>query len=117
MFERILEIWRFPIYGAGGDSPITVGTFILALVVAVGGYIASRLIARYIRSRLARTSLKPDVAHALQRISFYTLLIVVGMTVLSLLHIPLTAFAFVSGAIAIGVSFGAQNIISATLSK
>jgi small-conductance mechanosensitive channel len=39
------------------------------------------------------------------------------MTVLSLLHIPLTAFAFVSGAIAIGVSFGAQNIINNFISS
>jgi small-conductance mechanosensitive channel len=31
---------------------------------------------------------------------------------LSLLDIPLTAFAFISGALAIGVGFGAQNIIS-----
>ena len=34
------------------------------------------------------------------------------MTALSLLGIPLTAFAFATGAIAIGVGFGAQNIIN-----
>jgi small-conductance mechanosensitive channel len=41
----------------------------------------------------------------------------VAMTVLSLLRIPLTAFAFVSGAIAIGVGFGAQNIINNFISS
>ena len=34
------------------------------------------------------------------------------LTALSLLGVPLTAFAFATGAIAIGVGFGAQNIIN-----
>ena len=37
---------------------------------------------------------------------------VLGLVTLDLLRIPLTAFAFISGAIAIGVGFGAQNIIN-----
>jgi small-conductance mechanosensitive channel len=56
--------------------------------------------------------LRPDAAHILQRIIFYVLIAVLAITTLSLLHVPLTAFAFVSGAIAIGVGFGAQNIIN-----
>ena len=44
---------------------------------------------------------------------FYTLIILVLVfTALDLLSIPLTAFAFITGAIAIGVGFGAQNIIN-----
>lgn len=112
MFERVLKIWHFPVYSLAGGSTVTVSQIVLVLVAAAVGYLISRLIARIIRIRLARTDLKPDAAYALQRISFYTLLVLVGMTVLSLLHIPLTAFAFISGAIAIGVGFGAQNIIN-----
>lgn len=37
---------------------------------------------------------------------------IVGLIVLDLLQVPLAAFAFISGAIAIGVGFGAQNIIN-----
>lgn len=117
MFENFLRIWRFPLFGAGSENPVNVSQIVLVIIVAVAGYVASRLIARFIRNRLARTDLKPDVAHALQRVSFYTLLVLVGMTVLSLLRIPLTAFAFVSGAIAIGVGFGAQNIINNFISS
>ena len=39
------------------------------------------------------------------------------MTAMSLLRIPLTAFAFISGAVAIGVGFGAQNIINNFISS
>jgi small-conductance mechanosensitive channel len=62
--------------------------------------------------RLGNTHLRPDAVYALQRITFYILLLIVAMTAMSLLRVPLTAFAFVSGAIAIGVGFGAQNIIN-----
>ena len=43
----------------------------------------------------------------------YIVAIVLGVfTTLHILNIPLTAFAFLSGAIAIGLGFGAQNIIN-----
>ncbi len=44
--------------------------------------------------------------------AFFTIVILVALTALSLLGIPLTAFAFATGAIAIGIGFGAQNIIN-----
>jgi small-conductance mechanosensitive channel len=117
VLEDFLKIWRFPLFSIGANDAVTVSQIVLVIFVAVAGYLLSRLIARTIRIRLARTHMKPDVAYALQRVSFYTLLVLVGMTVLSLLRIPLTAFAFVSGAIAIGVGFGAQNIINNFISS
>jgi len=62
--------------------------------------------------RLAATRLRPDVAYTIKRIAFLTLFVLVILTALSLLGVPLTAFAFATGAIAIGVGFGAQNIIN-----
>ncbi|MDT8399816.1 MAG: mechanosensitive ion channel [Pseudomonadales bacterium] len=47
-----------------------------------------------------------------KRIYTVLALVIVVITLLELLHIPLTAFAFISGAVAIGVGFGAQNIIN-----
>jgi small-conductance mechanosensitive channel len=55
---------------------------------------------------------QPDVAQVIDRALFYGLLVVVVLTGLNLLHVPMAAFAFVSGAVAIGVGFGAQNIIN-----
>jgi small-conductance mechanosensitive channel len=54
----------------------------------------------------------PDVQQLIQRLLFYSLMVLVVLTALAILRIPITAFAFVSGAIAIGVGFGAQNIIN-----
>jgi small-conductance mechanosensitive channel len=62
--------------------------------------------------RLASTKLRPDIIHILKRIAVVAVIVAVVMTALGLLGIPLTAFAFATGAIAIGVGFGAQNIIN-----
>ena len=46
------------------------------------------------------------------RSPFYFLLTVAFLTALRMVQIPLTAFAFVGGALAIGVGFGSQNIVN-----
>jgi small-conductance mechanosensitive channel len=112
MWERLRDIWAFPLIKIGTGGAIEVGQLVLVLLLLVVGYFSSRLVERLIMRRLGSTHLKPDAVYALQRISFYVLLLIVAMTAMSLLRIPLTAFAFVSGAIAIGVGFGAQNIIN-----
>ncbi|HEX2138576.1 MAG TPA: mechanosensitive ion channel domain-containing protein [Woeseiaceae bacterium] len=117
MWDRAREIWAFPLLKLGENNTIEVGQLVLVLLLLAGGYLASRLVERTIRRRLEGTHLRPDAVHALQRIVFYVLLAIVGMMALSLLRIPLTAFAFVSGAIAIGVGFGAQNIINNFISS
>ena len=110
--ETLKSFWDFTLYTFSDGSVLNVGQVVLVLLVVIGGYILSKLIERFTRNRLAKTDLRPDAAHILQRVIFYALIAALAITTLSLLHVPLTAFAFVSGAIAIGVGFGAQNIIN-----
>ena len=109
--DTFKTIWNFDLFSVGGTS-IHVGQLVLVLLVLVVGSMLSKLVERLIRRRLATTDLRPDAAYLLQRVAFYMLLVVVIMTALGLLNVPLAAFAFVSGAVAIGVGFGAQNIIN-----
>ncbi|HMB73387.1 MAG TPA: mechanosensitive ion channel domain-containing protein [Gammaproteobacteria bacterium] len=101
--------WDYHPFGADN---VTIGQLILVFTLAIAGYGLSRLLETIVKRRLARTELRPDAAHTLQRILFYALIICVVLIALSLLNIPITAFAFLTGAIAIGVGFGAQNIIN-----
>ncbi|MDH3545903.1 MAG: mechanosensitive ion channel [Gammaproteobacteria bacterium] len=111
MLDTLTAVWNYPLFGIGGES-FLVSQIVLVAVVLLVGYAASKFIERLIKRRLADTDIRADASYALQRIVFYVLLVAVAMTALSLLHVPLTAFAFVSGAVAIGVGFGAQNIIN-----
>lgn len=100
--------WKIPL----GENAITVGQLLLVLLVVIIGYGISKLLEKILSRRLQKSGMRPDAAQTLQRILFYVLIVCVALTALSLLHIPITAFAFLTGAIAIGVGFGAQNIIN-----
>ena len=95
-----------------GDARLTVGQLLLAVGAVLAGLVVARLLERIVIGRLRRTSLGPDVLQLIRRLLYYGLMAMVVLTALAILGIPLTAFAFVSGAIAIGVGFGAQNIIN-----
>jgi potassium-dependent mechanosensitive channel len=60
--------------------------------------------------------MSPQLAQVLRRWVMSTLLLLVLLVVLRLARVPLTAFAFLGGALAIGVGFGAQNIIKNLIS-
>lgn len=109
--DTLATIWNYELFRVGASS-ILVSQLVLVIFVVVAGYFVSKLTERLIGIRLAKTHLRADASYLLQRIVFYALLVVVAMTALSLLNVPLAAFAFVSGAVAIGVGFGAQNIVN-----
>ena len=112
MPAELKEIWDFVLVSMPGGESLTVGKLVAITVLLVGGYFISRFIGFLLGQRLASTHLSPDVAYTIKRIAFFTLLILVILSALNLLGVPLTAFAFATGAIAIGVGFGAQNIIN-----
>lgn len=115
MLETLKTVWNFGLFTTGG-APITVGDLVLVVALVVVGYLASKLVERAIERRLAAASVRANAAYIIQRVAFYSLLAAIVLMALSLLSIPLTAFAFVSGAVAIGVGFGAQNVINNFLS-
>jgi len=109
--DNFSTIWGFQLFQIGAYV-YTVGQFILLGLLLIFGYGLSKLIENLFSRRLTRTNLRPQAIQTLQRLLFYTLIVGVILAALSLLHIPITAFAFLTGAVAIGVGFGAQNIIN-----
>jgi small-conductance mechanosensitive channel len=63
-----------------------------------------------------KSKVDPNAALVIQRVFFYGALLVLFITALGMLNIPVTALAFISGAVAIGIGFGAQNIINNLIS-
>ena len=112
MIEAVKDVWSYVLATGPGGQVITIGQLAIVILLLVLGYFGSRLIVFLIGRRLATTKLRPDVIHMVKRIVFFAVLVLVAITAMGLLGIPLTAFAFATGAIAIGVGFGAQNIIN-----
>ena len=109
--EKYLSFWNFQLFQIGGVE-YTVGQFILLALLLIFGYGISKLLEVLFKKRLSKTQLRPQAIQTLQRVFFYLLIIGVISAALSLLNVPMASFAFLTGAVAIGVGFGAQNIIN-----
>ena len=106
------SVWNYEI-GIAGDQVISVGKVVLAVLLMVIGLILARFVARLLENRiLPRFGLDEGASHAFGELAFYALLVVAFLVSLQSVNIPLTAFAVVGGALAIGVGFGSQNIVN-----
>jgi small-conductance mechanosensitive channel len=76
------------------------------------GYYLIRMSSLRLRKVLAEKDVEADYVLLFVRLYQVLTYTILAFTTLSILHVPLTAFAFVSGALAIGVGFGAQNILN-----
>ena len=109
--QVLLDFLNRPIF-MFGEQTITLGQILFVPTVIVAGFILVRWSVRIVTSRLTTRSVNADVIQLVSRAIYVIGIAVIVITTLDLLNVPLTAFAFVSGAIAIGVGFGAQNIIN-----
>lgn len=94
------------------EQPITVGDILIVPLVAFVGFWLITKLAKMLANRLREKNTDPNLVHLVQRIFYVVGFAILVVTILDLVNIPITAFAFLSGAIAIGFGFGAQNIIN-----
>lgn len=112
MSQDFSTFWDFTIITID-NNPVTVGKLSIALAILLVGIIISKLIIQTLANRLlSKTPLKKNSALAIQKMFAYSAYVLVLLFALRIVNIPLAAFAFLGGAIAIGVGFGAQNIIN-----
>jgi small-conductance mechanosensitive channel len=111
------KYWEFPLITLSSGPEITLGQVVMTLLVIFLGILFSWYLRRLLGRQLKRSGVDPNVTLTVQRIVFSTILLLLFITVLGMLQIPVTALAFVSGAVAIGVGFGAQNIINNLISS
>ncbi|MDO4988303.1 MAG: mechanosensitive ion channel family protein [Synergistes sp.] len=104
------EVWHID------DYPITVLKIIQACLVFVGVFVITRIITFFLRKRFRQNHVRNNVARLVVYLIFLIGMLIAFLIVLWVLHIPLTAFAFVGGAVAIAVGFGAQKTIGDILS-
>jgi potassium efflux system protein len=122
------RVWNFELFSATEttviegrsvtvDYGVTVGKSLGALLLFLAGWwVASRISRRVIDLAVARGAASAALGRVLHRWMMTVLLIAVTLGVLKLARVPLTAFAFLGGAIAIGVGFGTQNLIKNLIS-
>jgi len=124
VFSFMKKMWNIELYvaeetviaeGTKIVKPVgvTLGKVLQALVILIVGWWLARHMIRPIRWIVIRR-FKKDESYASQVSKIFLLIMFVGVFVFSLLsvNIPLAVFAFLGGALAIGIGFGAQNLIN-----
>jgi len=117
------KLWHFELFSAEdtitvdgqsitGRRSITVGKVVMALVILAIGYCLSLWIAGFLeRLVVHRFKVEPNQAGLIRR--WVKVVLIISLIVFSLVSvkIPLTIFAFLGGALAIGLGFGTQNLL------
>ena len=117
------RVWNFELFAVedtidvGGQKistsrGVTIGKSVGALLLFVIGYWLAVRVARYLeRLLISRFAMEPAQARTVRRWALALWAFVLLALTLNLARIPLTVFAFLGGALAIGVGFGTQTII------
>jgi small-conductance mechanosensitive channel len=121
--DLLRSLWNFELFAVEdtvdiGGKPVTlsrgvtVGKSIGALLIFVIGYVVARAIARRGEMLMvSRFGVAEPQAKVLRRWLLIFVTFVLAVITLNLARIPLTVFAFMGGALAIGVGFGTQTLL------
>ena len=112
MVEKLLSVWQYNVLVID-SNPVTVGKLVIAVCIVVAGILAVKIFNRSLGDRIfGKLHFRENTLLTIRKILNYFAYIMIFLFALRLINIPLTAFAFLGGAIAIGVGFGAQNLIN-----
>jgi small-conductance mechanosensitive channel len=109
--NKLINVLKTPVFNFL-EQTFTVGELIAAPLALLMGIILIKWGARLIVGKLIKRGANADVVQLIKRIFYIVAILVLAVTTLDFLNVPITAFAFLSGAVAIGFGFGAQNIIN-----
>ena len=109
--ESISQLMQTPLVSLGTSS-LNLGQLLSVVVFVLLGIMFVVWSSGFLRRRLASRRVNADVTQMVSRAYLVLGFVVLAFMTMDFLQIPLAAFAFISGAVAIGVGFGAQNIIN-----
>tara|TARA_R110000824_G_scaffold288508_3_gene476683 strand:- start:57 stop:917 length:861 start_codon:yes stop_codon:yes gene_type:complete len=109
--QQLIDFLSITLFSIKGQSYTILQVLALPVVIWIA-YLFIQKSSSIIINKLVEREVEPDLILLVKRLYFTIALLLLAFTALGLLNVPLGAFAFVSGAVAIGVGFGAQNIIN-----
>lgn len=126
--QGLKQLWNFELFAVEDSTVVegrtvttsygvTVGKSIGVLLLYVFAYWVCSLLSRRLERMLVRRfAVDEQLASVARRWTMIAVSVVLIVLVLNLARIPLTVFAFMGGALAIGVGFGTQTIIKNVIS-
>lgn len=110
--ETLKKIWEYELLKVAGES-VQVSQVAAAIIVMIAGLLFARIMTRAIGARVRRRApQRVNVVAVLEKIVFDVLAVVIVLMAMNIAGIPIGIFAFLGGALAIGLGFGAQNLFN-----
>lgn len=91
---------------------LTVGGLLDALIVVLLAFIFGGAVRKVLINVLVRGEVEPDVADTVSGVARYAVIGFGGLIALGFLGIDISALAWISGALVVGLSFGLQELIA-----
>lgn len=110
--STIQKIWQYEVLDMTGGH-LTTGKILLGVLGILLSLLIAGIVSRWASGTATRRFLMPaNQRLLLEKIVYFPAVALLVLTVLYWLSIPLTVFAFLGGALAIGLGFGAQTLIN-----
>lgn len=121
--DTLRRFWDFELFAAEdtievdgqsitGRRSVTIGKAVRALAILVVGYWICLVLARLVeRAAVKRLGIDHNLANILRQWMMVLLFAILLIVSLIYVKIPLTVFAFLGGALAIGIGFGTQTLL------
>ena len=115
--EVLHNVWNYIIISVNTHD-ICVSNVVLASALALFGVKYFTTVLHNLRHYLhAKMGHDKDTVNALEKIIKYAICAVYVISVLEIANIPLSSFAFIGGALALGIGLGGQNLMSSFISS
>lgn len=110
LVDEVGVFWETVVFA---PANLTTGSIVSLLFLLTIGIKSSKYLAYQIGDRFLRnTKLNKGARAAVENLSYYILVVLFVLVALTIAKVPLTIFTFFGGALAIGLGFGSQNIVS-----
>jgi small-conductance mechanosensitive channel len=111
-WNRVNEVAGSTLFSVG-DTPVTFGDIVQALIILVIGWALSRGIRMAIRRVGQKESVGRQAAlYTVSRLTHYAIIILAFLIALSSIGLDFTSLALVAGALSVGIGFGLQSIVN-----
>ncbi len=110
------KVWNYDLVDIHKNE-LTVKQLFIGIFIILFGVLLAFLFKKTLNKFLtARNKLSLRGITAVDRLTFYTTIVFFVILALEVVHIPLATFAFLGGGLAVGIGFGAKNLINNFLS-
>lgn len=105
-------VWNTSLIKTANGS-LSLGNILTAAIGLLVAVVFAKILSKKTsRTLVSRFRFNVSQAHLIEKLLLYSLAIVFALMTLQWLHIPLTVFAFLGGALMVGIGFGSQNLMN-----